>query len=278
MPRLKLCQLQADNPLGSLRMAISRQPVQDDIPSFSCEGAIMNALPTATAAALLAAAATIAVAQTQSQMPEQTPTNPSAASSPHQRQATGTDSGEAPTTNGANPSSASSPHQHQAMKGATSAEMDKAMKAGATPATFVKAAAEDGMAQVALGNLALKKSSNNDVKQFAEKMVQDHEQANQQLESIAKSKGLTVPTKLDAKHQAMVNNLKARSGAAFDKAYAEHMATGHAQAVALFESASKSSDPEVAAFAQKTLPTLQEHEQMADNLRAVAATHTASAK
>jgi putative membrane protein len=237
----------------------------------------MNALPAATAAVLLAAAATMAVAQTESQTPPQS-TNPSSASSPHQRQALGKDTEEAPTTSGANPSIASSPHQHQAMRDATSAETAKAMKAGATPATFVKAAMQDGMAQVALGKLALQKSSNNDVKQFAQKMVQDHEQANQQLESIAKSKGLSVPNKLDARYEAMVKSLSAKSGASFDRAYAQHMAKGHAMAVALFESASKSSDPELAAFAQKTLPTLQEHEQLADNLRAIAATHTASAK
>jgi putative membrane protein len=247
------------------------------------EGAtIMNVLSTATAAALLAAGATIATAQTQSQTPPDTPnsqsTSPSAASSPHQREATGTNTNEASTKNGANPSSASSPHQHQAMSGASSAEIEKATKAGATPATFVAAAAQDGMAEVELGKLALSKSNNDDVKQFAQKMVDEHGQANQQLLSIAKSKGLTVPTSLDAKHEAMVKSLSAKSGTAFDRAYAQHMATGHANAVALFESASKSSDPELAAFAQKTLPTLQEHEQLANNLRAATHTRTASAK
>jgi len=75
----------------------------------------------------------------------------------------------------------------------------------------------------------------------------------------------------------MVTMLSAKSGAAFDKAYADHMAKDHSKAVALFESASKSSDPELAAFAQKTLPTLQEHKQLADNLRANTGTRTASA-
>jgi putative membrane protein len=152
------------------------------------------------------------------------------------------------------------------------------MAAGATPSTFVKTAAQDGMTEVELGKLALSKSSNDEVKQFAQKMVQDHGQADQQLASLAQSKGLTVPTKLDAKHAAMVKMLSAKSGAAFDSAYAKHMAKGHTQAVALFEAASKSSDPDLAAFAQKTLPTLQEHEQLAENLRASVATRTASAK
>jgi len=234
----------------------------------------MNAISTVAAAALLAAAgAAVAVAQTQTQ----NPSDPSAASSPHQRQATHSGTSEEGVTNGANPGAASSPHQHEAMKNASAADTDAATTAGATPESFVKAAAEDGMAEVGLAKLALKKSSNNEVKQFAQKMEQDHEQANEQLSSIAKSKGLTVPKKLDVKHEAMMKSLSAKSGAAFDSAYAEHMAKDHSKAVALFEGASKSSDPELSAFAKKTLPTLQEHKQLADNLRSSVGTRTAAA-
>jgi putative membrane protein len=211
----------------------------------------MNAVSAATAAALLAAAATMAVAQTQSQTP---------------------------TQSGANPGAASSPHQHQAMKEASSADTDKAMTEGATPATFVKSAAEDGMTEVELGKLAMEKSQNNQVKQFAQKMVHDHTEANHELESIARSKGLPLPTKPDAKHEAMVKNLSALSGAAFDSAYAEHMAKGHSEAVAMFQGASRSSDRDLAEFAQKTLPTLEEHKQLADNLHANTKARTASAQ
>jgi putative membrane protein len=233
----------------------------------------MNAFSTVTLAALLAAGtSTGAAAQTQSS------TSPSAASSPSQRQATGDQASEAASANGSDPSSASTPHQHQAIKNSATTDADAAATAGATPATFVKTAAQDGMTEVALGKLALSKSSNNDVKQFAQKMVQDHGQADQQLASLAQSKGLTVPTTLDAKHAAMVKALGAKSGAAFDSSYAAHMAKGHTKAVALFQAASKSSDPDVAAFAQKTLPTLQEHKQLADNLRASVGTRTASAE
>ena len=157
------------------------------------------------------------------------------------------------------------------------AETDDAVEAGSNPATFVKTAALDGMTEVELGKLAATKSSTSDVKRFAQKMVQDHEQANQQLTAIARSKGVPVPTRLDAKHEAMVKELSAKSGAAFDSAYASHMAKAHTSAVALFEAASQSSDPELAAFARKTLPTLQEHEQLANNLNASVETRTASA-
>jgi putative membrane protein len=234
----------------------------------------MNAFSTVTLAALLAAGgAAGAGAQTQTQ----TSPDPSAASSPHQRQSTNSSANEAATSNGAEPSAASSPHQHEAMKSSTKAETDSAVEAGSTPATFVKTAALDGMMEVELGKLAAGKSSNSDVKRFAQKMVQDHGQANQQLVSLARSKGLPVPTKLDAKHEAMVKELSAKSGAAFDSEYASHMAKAHTKAVALFEAASQSSDPDLAAFAKKTLPTLQQHEQLANNLSASVGTRTASA-
>ena len=232
----------------------------------------MNTYSTLTLAALLAAGSAAAAAQTQ------TSPDPSAASSPHQRQITSDGTSEATTTNGADPGSASTPHQHQSMKDSTKADTDAAVTAGATPATFVKTAAQDGMTEVELGKLALSKSSNNDVKQFAQKMVQDHGQADQQLATLARSKGLTVPTKLDAQHEAMIKTLSAKSGAAFDSSYADHMAKGHTKAVALFEAASQSSDAELAAFATQTLPTLQQHEQLADNLRASVATRTASSQ
>jgi putative membrane protein len=164
------------------------------------------------------------------------------------------------------------------MKHSTAGDLQAAKTAGATPETFVKTAAQDGMTEVALAKVALSKSSNQDVKDFATKMQQDHSQADQQLAAIAKTKGIAVPTKLDAKHEAMVKTLSAKSGADFDKAYAQHMAKGHAKAVALFQAASNSSDPDLAAFAQKTLPTLEVHKQLADNLEASTGTRTASSK
>jgi putative membrane protein len=236
----------------------------------------MNAFSTVTAAALLAAGvASAAVAQTQA--PQQTDqTSPSAASSPHQRQSTGATTDEAPATNGASPSEASSPHQQQAMRHSTSAEIQEAATAGATPETFVKTAAQDGMTEVALAKLALSKSNDKEVKDFAQKMEQDHTKADQQLDSIAKTKGINVPTKLDAKHEAMVKSFGTKSGADFDAAYAKHMAKDHTKAVALFQAAAKSSDADLAGFAQKTLPTLEVHKQMADNLEASTSTRTAS--
>jgi putative membrane protein len=134
------------------------------------------------------------------------------------------------------------------------------------PEVFVKNAALDGMAEVELGKIALSKSQNPEVRRFAQRMVTDHGKANQELATIAKSKGLETPASLDAEHRTMIANIEREDGAAFDKAYCEHMNMDHTKAIALFTSAEKSSDADLALFAKKTLPTLEEHKKMAEKL------------
>jgi putative membrane protein len=133
---------------------------------------------------------------------------------------------------------------------------------------FVSAAAQDGMTEVELGKMASSKSQRSDVKEFADRMVQDHGKANSELEALAKSKNLQVPKKLDAEHQSMVDRLRSKSGTEFDTSYAQHMAADHAKAITLFEDATKLEDKDISAFAQKTLPTLKEHKRMADRMNA----------
>jgi len=199
--------------------------------------------------------------------------NPNAASSPHQREATGNNPAEAQTGAGADASDAASPHQREAMKGDNMASADKA-GAALSPASFVQKAGQDGMTEVELAKLALDKSKNNSVRQFASRMQQDHGKANTELMSIAAKKSIPTPKQLDSEHQAMVQDLSAKSGADFDAAYADHMTAAHSKAIALFKAGSKSTDADIAGFAKKTLPTLEEHKKMADTLEA--GTKTAS--
>jgi putative membrane protein len=138
--------------------------------------------------------------------------------------------------------------------------------AGADPATFVTKAAQGGLTEVAVSKAAAASSQDPKVKQFAEQMVRDHSKANDELSSLAKSKGLQVPTSLDAEHQAIVQKLSNKKGAEFDAAYTKQMKEDHAKTVALFQSAAKSSDSDLAAFAKKTLPTLMEHKRLASDL------------
>jgi putative membrane protein len=221
-----------------------------------------------TAAFLLAAAlASAGIAQAQSPTPPRGPTDPSAASTPHQRSTTGEKSSESPAGGRSDASAAPSPHQHAATSSEGSdADIKMAHADGMVPSTFTKKAALDGMTEVELGKLALQKSKDSRVRQFAQRMVTDHGKANEALATLAKSRNLEVPTELDAEHQAMVQKLSGKNGSAFDSAYSEHMVKAHANAVALFDGASSSNDAEVAAFAKQTLPTLKEHKQMARSL------------
>jgi putative membrane protein len=154
-----------------------------------------------------------------------------------------------------------------ALAGASGAAVAaNADKAAPAPAAFVQKAAQDGMTEVAVGKVALSKSSDESVRTFAQRMVDDHGKANAELSSIAKSKGIDVPKALDAEHQQMVDSLSAKSGSDFDREYSNHMNMDHTKAIALFEAASKTSDADIAGFAKKTLPTLKEHKKLAEKL------------
>jgi putative membrane protein len=137
-----------------------------------------------------------------------------------------------------------------------------------TPAAFVEKAGQAGMTEVALGKVALEKSRAPEIQAFAKRMIADHGKANTELMALASTHGLTAPKELDASHAAMVETLESKDGAAFDQAYAEHMNMDHSKAIALFEGAAKSTEPDLAGFAQKTLPTLKEHKMMAQKLTA----------
>lgn len=126
--------------------------------------------------------------------------------------------------------------------------------------SFWNDAAQSGMAEVMLGNLALQKSSNDEVKQMAQKIVDDHTAANNELKDLASKKSAALPTEVNAKQKATYDKLSALSGEEFDKEFIKVMVKDHEKAVALFQKQSdKGTDADVKAFAAKTLPTLQGH-------------------
>ena len=135
--------------------------------------------------------------------------------------------------------------------------------------TFVMKAARGGMAEVKLGQLAVDKASSEDVKKFGQTMVDDHSKANDELKQIAAGKGINLPDSLDSKHQATYDRLSKLSGATFDRAYMKEMVADHKEDVSEFRKEStKGTDPEVKAFAAKTLPTLEHHLEMAQTTEA----------
>ena len=129
---------------------------------------------------------------------------------------------------------------------------------------FLMDAAMGGLMEVELGRVAAQQGVSDAVKQFGQRMVDDHSKANTELMSLASSKGITLPTALDEKHREHVTKLSALSGADFDRAYTKMMVSDHTKDVSEFEKQStRGTDADLKAFASKTLPTLQEHLQMA---------------
>jgi putative membrane protein len=128
---------------------------------------------------------------------------------------------------------------------------------------FALSAATGGMMEVEAANLALKKSKEKAVRDFAGRMLKDHSIANKELKSIAAAKGLQLPQTLVAelsKHLEMLNTLADR---AFDVQYMKMMINDHKKTVQLFTDGSHLVDPELKAFAAKTLPVIKEHYQTA---------------
>ena len=132
---------------------------------------------------------------------------------------------------------------------------------------FVTMAAQGGWAEIATGELAQKNGGSEAVRQYGQRMVQDHGLANKELESIASKLGMTPPKAPDAKHQAEAKKLAGLSGAEFDRQYASHMVMDHEMTIALFEKqANAGAEASLRAFASKQLPILQEHLKMARSL------------
>jgi putative membrane protein len=142
---------------------------------------------------------------------------------------------------------------------AAPAAADKSTLA-ASDRKFVTQALQHGMAEVELGKLASEKASHDQVKQFGQRMVDDHGKAGEELKQIAQDKGITPPGEMDAKHKKLHDRLSKMSGAEFDRAYMSEMVKDHRNDVKEFQREAKSAkDADVKSFASKTLPTLQEH-------------------
>ncbi|EEF59374.1 DUF4142 domain-containing protein [Pedosphaera parvula] len=151
---------------------------------------------------------------------------------------------------------------------AAAADTDQHGQFTAKDFKFVTDAAKGGMTEVELGQLAQQKASNQAVKDFGQKMVDDHKKANDELMQLVSQKGATLPTDVTSTGEKRVeDHLRNLSGADFDKAYMDHMVKDHKKDVKEFERMSKDAkDPELRAWAAKTLPTLEQHLQMAESL------------
>lgn len=151
---------------------------------------------------------------------------------------------------------------------AKSSHRSKGASKGVSDKTFMMKAAQGGMAEVQLGQMASQKGASNAVKEFGQRMVTDHSKANDQLMQVAAQKGVTLPKNIDAKHRALAARLSHLSGAAFDRAYVTAMVKDHKEDVAEFKKESmRGKDQDVKGFAAQTLPVITDHLHMAQQMK-----------
>jgi len=132
---------------------------------------------------------------------------------------------------------------------------------------FVMEAAQGGMAEVEMGRLATERGASDEVKQFGQRMVDEHSKANTELAELATNMRFEPPKELAPEMAKMRDQLSQLSGADFDREYMRMMVEDHEKDVKKFErQATKGNAGSVKDFAAKTLPTLQEHLKMAKDI------------
>lgn len=132
---------------------------------------------------------------------------------------------------------------------------------------FAEEAAKGGLLEVQLGELATEQAKSEEVVDFGQRMVEDHGAANEQLKAIAEAKGITLPDSLDQDQQHTLDELSKLSGEEFDRTYMDEMVKDHEVDVAAFRlQAESGEDPDLRAFAEETLPTLEEHLSLAQEI------------
>jgi putative membrane protein len=131
---------------------------------------------------------------------------------------------------------------------------------------FFEKAAAGGMFEVEAGKLAESKATSAEVKSFGSMLVKDHSAANEELKALAQKKGVTLPTALPKDMQKKIDKLSKEKN--FDKEFVKEVGLeDHKKDISLFQKTSKNGkDADVKAFAAKTLPTLQQHRQHAEQL------------
>jgi putative membrane protein len=143
----------------------------------------------------------------------------------------------------------------------------KADQQAAIDKIFVKKAMQGSIAEVQLGELTLQKSNNDQVKQFARKMIDDHTKLNEQMRPVAQQLGVEIPTEVSKKDKSLMSKMQALSGAAYDEAYIKDMVKDHKQDLSEFHmEASNGHDPSIRDAATQGSKTISEHLQMAEQL------------
>lgn len=140
-------------------------------------------------------------------------------------------------------------------------------KAKGNDAEFVQKASESDMAEIEISKLAVKQATDERVKKFATKMVEDHTKSSEQLTHIAKLRKLDLAKEITKAHRDKAEKLSKASGADFDRQFMQTQVQAHEEALKLFQDQAKNGqDPELRAFAAKTVPVIEHHLKMAQEI------------
>src|SRR5262249_4672071 len=140
-------------------------------------------------------------------------------------------------------------------------------KASKDDQKFIKTVIQHNYAEVDVGRLAQEKGQSQQVKDFGAKLVQDHGANNEKAKQLASQLGVEAPKSADMSHKAGFLKLKMLSGSAFDKAFTRDMVKDHQADVKEFQHQADRGSSQVSQFARDTLPTLQQHLQMAQEIQ-----------
>lgn len=150
----------------------------------------------------------------------------------------------------------------------SSATAQPTIKADDNTTSFLVKAANGGMAEVKLAQLAKDKSKDSAIVNFASMMIMDHGAANDKVKALAAERNVTLPAEPDADHQKKADELSKKSGKDFDKAYVDAMVKGHKETVDMFKTASgKVTDAPVKAFIDNTIPVIEHHLQSIQDIK-----------
>ena len=139
--------------------------------------------------------------------------------------------------------------------------------ASVTDRVFVKEAMQGGIAEVQLGQLTLQKSNNDQVKQFAQHMIDDHTKLNEEMKPVAQQLGMEIPTQVSKKDSKIISKMQALSGPAYDQAYIKDMVKDHKSDLSEFQAeASSGQDQTVKDAAAQGSKVIAQHLQMAQQL------------
>jgi putative membrane protein len=169
-----------------------------------------------------------------------------------------------PSQQQAGQSGASAAGQREKLEAAGEQIKEKMEEVAADPQQFIKAAYQYNLFEVKAGQLAQQKAQNQETKDFAQRLVERHQQAVDKLKKLADQKNVQVSDELSAPRQRMLDELSSLSGADFDKKFMNQQLRSHKRALAMYKEASeKNTDTEVKQYAQQTIDTLRQHIQTA---------------